>query len=264
MATVSVVTWNLNSIRLRLFHLLDFLKEYSPDIVLLQEIKCETEKFPRLEIEELGYNIAVKGQPSFNGIAILSKSPIEDVFTDLIVEELYKNEARYIEGFTSIKGVGLRVASVYVPQGTELYSQRFDFKLRFYEYLKSRCQTLLGYDEALVVGGDYNVAPELLDVYNTEHLDGTLGFHIEERKRFRSILNTGMKDAFRLMNPEMQEYSWWDYRSNGWRYNKGMRLDHLLVAPSVADKLKEVVIYTKYRGLERPSDHAPVICTISV
>ncbi|RZI47416.1 exodeoxyribonuclease III [Rickettsiales endosymbiont of Peranema trichophorum] len=263
MKQISVSTWNVNSIRSRLTHLVTFLNEYAPDVVLLQETKCQDFQFPRADIEECGYNIAMKCQPTFNGVAILSKTPIEDVWSDLVEEEGRKEEARYIEGFTTIDNINLRVASVYVPQGTEIDSPRFQFKLSFYELLKKRFQIHMDNDELLIAGGDYNVAPEAHDVYDPKALEGSLGFHMEERKRFRAILNSGMKDTFRLVHPSTQEYTWWDYRTAGWKRNHGMRLDHILASSSAADHVTEVFVCKKYRALEKPSDHAPVVCRLS-
>lgn len=258
-----IVSWNINSVKSRLENLIKFIEANQPDALLLQEIKCETQNFPYLELEDLGYNIAVNGQKSYNGVAILSKSPIEDVFTDLIKEPDFKEHARYIEGFTSIHGLNLKIASIYVPQGTEVNSERFAFKLRFYKALEERYQQLIMQDEFLIAGGDYNVAPEPMDVYDPKRLDGSLGFHLEERKSFRSILNTGIKDSFRLINPLNHEYSWWDYRSGGWQHNKGMRIDQILVSPNAANHLQSAGIYSEVRGWEKTSDHAPIYCKLA-
>ncbi len=259
-----IVSWNINSVKSRLENLIKFIHLHQPDVLLLQEIKCEKHNFPFLELEDLGYNIAVNGQKSYNGVAILSKSPIEDTFSTLIKEPLFEDHARYIESFTSVHGLNLRVASVYVPQGTEVGSDRFDFKLRFYKALENRYKELLMQDELLVAGGDYNVAPEEIDVYNPKRLDGTLGFHIEERKAFRSILNSSMKDSFRIANPLIHEYSWWDYRSSGWEHNKGMRIDQILISPTAANHLQSAGIYSEVRGWPKTSDHAPIFCKLSV
>ncbi|AIF81041.1 exodeoxyribonuclease III [endosymbiont of Acanthamoeba sp. UWC8] len=258
-----IVSWNINSVKSRLLHLIKFIEANQPDVLLLQEIKCEKHNFPFLELEELGYNIAVHGQKSYNGVAILSKSPIEDIFIDLITEPDFKEHARYIECFTRVHGLNLRVASVYVPQGTEVDSERFAFKLRFYKALEKRYRQIMIQDEMLVAGGDYNVAPENMDVYDPKKLGGSLGFHLEERKSFRSLLNMGMKDSFRVLNPLSHEYSWWDYRSSGWQHNKGMRIDQILVSPNVANHLQSAGVYSEVRGWEKASDHAPIFCKLT-
>jgi exodeoxyribonuclease-3 len=255
-----IVSWNINSVRSRLQLLVSFIKEQSPDVILLQEIKCEGNQFPFLELEDLGYNISLSGQKTYNGVAILSKSRIEDVFTDLLIDEKdeFKNEARYIEALVYINDQPIRVASIYAPQGTELNSERFNFKLRFYKHLKSRFNKLIDAEEMLVAGGDYNVAPDPIDVYDPKSLNNTLGFHINERKEFWSILNSGMIDSFRLLYPDKQEFSWWDYRSNGWKYNKGMRIDQILVSAPLLRRLVNAGIHTEVRSSEKPSDHAPI------
>lgn len=257
-----IVSWNVNSVKARLEHLISMLKEYSPAVVLLQEIKCENSKFPTEALEDLGYNIAIHGQKSYHGVAVLSKTPIEDKFTALTSEEEFSDEARYLEVLTYIGTQGVRVASVYVPNGTQVGAKKFFYKLRFFEALDLRFRELAKLGESVVVGGDYNVAPEDIDVYDPKHLDGTLGFHIEERKRFRAILNGGMYDSFRLHHPQAQEYSWWDYRGNGWQYNKGMRIDHVCVSANFVDRISGAGILAKFRGLEKASDHVPVYCVV--
>jgi exodeoxyribonuclease III len=258
-----VISWNVNSVKARLQHLITVLRKHSPDVVLLQEIKCETDKFPYLELEDLGYNIIASGQKSYNGVAILSKAPLEDVFTSLSENDNFADEARYIEAFTTINGINTRIASVYAPQGTEVNSARFDFKLRFYEYLNARYQQIHANDELIIAGGDYNVAPEEIDVYDPKHLEGKLGFHIEERKSFRAIINgAGVSDSFRMVHPHKQEFSWWDYRSNGWRYNRGMRIDQVLISSPLLSHLDDAGVISETRSWERASDHAPIFCTL--
>jgi exodeoxyribonuclease III len=250
-----VVSWNVNSIKSRLQNFFEFVDKYSPDIILLQELKCLEEAFPRMEIEEKGYNLAISGQKTYNGVAILSKSPIEDICKTLPGDD-EDTQARYIEGFT----MGMRVSSVYVPNGQEVGSDKFQYKLRFFDRLNEHVKTLRGYDEQLVIGGDYNVAPEPIDVYNPKALEGGIGFHIEERKKFRKLINNGMADSYRILHPNKQEFSWWDYRSGAWDQNKGMRIDQILLSPQSCDKLLEAGVYNEIRGKEKASDHAPIFC----
>lgn len=256
-----ICTWNVNSIKARLDHLEKIVNEAKPDVVLLQELKCVAEQFPYEAIENMGYNIAISAQKSYNGVAILSKAPIEDV-KKVLPGDAEDEQARYIEGFTNINGHGLRVASVYVPNGQEVGSDKFSYKLSFFKRLHGHIKDLLNYNEAMVLGGDYNIAPEEIDVYNPKSLDGTVCFHPEERKWIRAIINSGVYDAYRLMHPSKQEFSWWDYRTSGWQNNRGMRIDHLLISPESADKLKNVWIDNKSRGWERASDHAPVFLSM--
>jgi exodeoxyribonuclease-3 len=260
---IQIVTWNINSVRARLEHLAKCAREMSPDIILLQEIKTVNETFPHEVMLDLGYNALVHGQKSYNGVAILSKGPIEDAKLALPGDD-QDHQARYAECVTTIDGKVLRVASVYVPNGTSIKSENFHYKLHFFERLASHFKSIESFEEIFVVGGDYNVAPEDIDVYSPEHLNGQLGFHIEERKRIRNILSNGMHDIFRNMHPNAQEFSWWDYRSNGWPQNKGMRIDYLLANPQGVDATVEAGFYSEYRAMEKCSDHIPVFCKLKV
>lgn len=255
---MKIATWNVNSIKARLPNVLAWLSEAKPDVVLLQETKTLNEKFPGLEIEDLGYNLALNGQKTYNGVAILSKSPIEDVVT-VLPGEAEDDHARYIEAVIG----DVRVASVYVPNGGEVGSDKFQYKLRWFERLRDHIAELLVYEEALVVGGDYNVAPGPGDVYDPEGLAGTTCFHPDEQVRFRTILNLGMTEAYQVLNPQPHAYTWWDYRAGGWQKDHGMRIDHLLLSPQAADRLDNSGIDRAVRGQEKASDHVPVWCQLS-
>ncbi len=261
--TVKIATWNVNSIRLRIAHLTDWLRNSAPDIVLLQELKATSEVFPYMEIEELGYNVALFGQKSYNGVAILSKLPLSDIKNGLPGDD-GDAEARYIEAIASGKGFALRVASIYVPNGQSPDSDKFQYKLRFLERLRAHVESLLRFEEVLVIGGDYNVAPDPIDVYDPQGLDGTTCFHPLERAALRAITHLGVYDAFRILHPEKQVFSWWDYRGNGFDAGKGMRIDHLLLSPQAADRLESCEIVHSLRELEKPSDHAPVMCGLAL
>lgn len=256
--TLTLATFNVNSIRARLPNVIAWLKEFSPDIVLLQELKCENGQFPAMEIEDLGYNLALHGQKTYNGVAILSKHPISDVTRGLPTFP-QDEQARYIEAVveTGNKAI-LRVASIYVPNGQEPGSDKFAYKLKFLECLHEHASQLLTYDEAVILGADYNVAPAPLDVYAPAALKNTICFHPEEQKRFRAIEHLGYTDAFRAMHPETQAFSWWDYRGNGWEQNKGYRIDHLLLSPQAADKVHDAGIDSAPRNEPKASDHTPV------
>lgn len=260
---VTVATWNVNSIKSRLPQALAYLKQHAPDIVLLQELKCVDEAFPVLEIESLGYNLALHGQKTYNGVAILSKFPIDETFKGLPGDE-NDDQARYIESVISLPHGAMRVASVYVPNGQEPGSEKFSYKMRFLDRLYKHLKQLLNYEEILVVGGDYNVAPEEIDVYDPKSLDGTVCFHPEERTRFRKLLHMGFTDAYRALHPQKHQFSWWDYRGGGWQYNKGMRIDHLLLSPEATDRIKTCDIESELRGEEKSSDHVPVYCQLKI
>lgn len=263
MTNITVVTWNVNSVKSRLQHVLDFLREHSPDVVLLQELKCQTDAFPYMEIEDAGYNVAVHGQKTYNGVAILSKTPLDDIITDLPGSPC-PEQARYIEAVVSLPGCAIRVASIYVPNGQDEGSEKFPMKLAFLEALHAHAQHLLSYEEAMVLGGDYNVAPEAIDVYAPKELEGTICFHPEERKRFRALIHNGLTDAYRSLHPHVAQYSWWDYRGSSLMHNKGMRIDHLLLSPEAADMLVASDVDMAGREKEKASDHAAVSCTLKL
>jgi exodeoxyribonuclease III len=276
--SITLATWNVNSVRARLPNVLAWLKSFSPDIVLLQELKCEEGVFPAMEFEELGYNLAIFGQKTYNGVAILSKYPLSDITRGLptfpeddtaryieAVVEIGKREQRAEskENNTALRFLRsapsiLRVVSIYVPNGGEVGSDKFAYKLKFLERLREHAATLLTYDEPLVLGADYNVAPMDVDVYAPAALRNTTCFHPEEQRRFRTLEHLGYTDAFRARYPDTQAFSWWDYRGGGWEQNKGLRIDHLLLSPMAADALEDAGIDSAPRGEEKASDHAPV------
>ncbi len=253
---ISIVTWNVNSVRPRLQHLLNFLREQKPDVVLLQETKVENDKFPTMEIEELGYNIALNGQKTYNGVAILSRFVLEDVQNNL--PNFADEQARYIEAVVCLKNSALRVASVYVPNGQDLASDKFQYKMEFLDKLRAHANNLLELDEILVLGGDYNVAPEAGDVFDPQGLAGNICFHPREREKLRSILYLGLYDAWRAKHPHQHAYSWWDYRGNSFAQDKGLRIDHLLLSAKALDVMHDCEIIRTERERDTPSDHAPV------
>lgn len=266
-STISIATWNVNSIKSRLAHLLGWLKEDKPDIVLLQELKCINESFPAMEIEELGYNIAIHGQKTYNGIAILSRLPMDDVTRGLPGDDS-DEQARYIEAVVNLPGNAIRVASVYVPNGQTTDSDKYQYKLRFLERLYAHCKTLLGYEEMLVVGGDYNIAPDDKDVHDPRAWEGSVLTHEDVRRAYRKIIHLGMASS---MDPVPYhpgktggQYSWWDYRAGAFDHNDGLLIDHLLLSPQAADRLASSHINKDLRGLDKPSDHTPVIVALSI
>lgn len=260
---MKIATWNLNSINARKLHLLNWLKANKPNVVLLQELKCEEIKFPKEEIEDLGYNICVHSQKALNGVAILSLHPIEEVIIDFPGNPI-PEQARYIEAVISCNGSVVRVASVYVPNGESPDSDKYPIKVKFLDAFTNYCASLIKLDEKIIIGGDYNIAPENIDVFSPDETEHAVLFNLEMRKKFRSILNLGYYNAFRLVHPNTQEYSWWDYRAGAWQRNQGMLIDHLLLSPEAADVIKTSQIDKSVRGLERASDHVPVICELAI
>lgn len=255
---MKIATWNVNSIRSRKELVVGWLKENKPDVLLLQETKCLDDVFPKEEFEDLGYNIALYGQKTFNGVAILSLHPIEDIIKNFEGDPL-EEHARYIEAVISMPGFAVRVASVYVPNGESLDSDKYKKKFEFFDAINMHFEKLLKQEEILVVGGDFNVAPEELDTYSVDDTRDSILFDLDVRKKLRSLINSGLYDAFRLRYPSESQFSWWDYRGGAWHKNKGLRIDHLLISPEAADILSDVVIDSPMRGKESPSDHVPVV-----
>lgn len=257
---LSIATWNVNSIRARLPNVIEWLREEKPNVVLLQEIKAQDNNFPFEPLEDEGYNIAIHGQKSYNGVAILSKSPIEDVTTSFPGQE-QDPQARYIEAVTA----GVRVASVYVPNGDKVGSEKYPYKLDFLKNFECHLATLLDYDESVIIGGDYNIAPEDDDTPDPDKWTKTVLATPEVRNSFKRILHAGYTDAFRSLYPagsieQHKASTWWDYRSGAWARQEGLRIDHLLLSPQATDRLKECEVNQMTRGKEKASDHAPVIC----
>lgn len=252
-----IATWNVNSIRARLPRVLDWLADARPDIALLQELKLMDENFPTGEIEDLGYNIAAHGQKTYNGVAILSRHPIEDVRRGLPGDDS-DDHARYIEAFTA----GIRVASIYLPNGNPAPGDKFDYKIAWMDRLVAHTADLLALDEAFVLGGDYNVCPTDDDVYDPAGWADDALCRPESRNRFRSMINLGLTNAYRSLHPEPGQYSYWDYTGGAWQKGFGLLIDHLLLSPQAADRLKEAGIDRKPRGKEKPSDHTPVWCEL--
>jgi exodeoxyribonuclease-3 len=254
---VKIATWNVNSIRARLPRVVAWLGAARPDVALLQETKVADEQFPAEPLEDLGYNLALVGEPGRNGVAILANSRIEDLRHGLPGDP-DDHEARYIEALVQ----GVRVASVYVPNGTALASPRFPFKLAFLDRLRTHAEELMILDEMLVIGGDYNVAPYPIDVYDPAALDGTICYHPAERAKLRAMLHLGLYDAFRIVEPRSRAYSWWDYQGRFFRANHGLRIDHLLLSPQAVDRLEACGMDAAERAAKAPSDHVPVWCTL--
>lgn len=267
---MKIATWNVNSIKARLPNVLEWLKEVRPDIVLLQEIKCETQNFPGLEIESAGYKFHALGQKSYNGVAILSLHPIENVLEHLPEasrserlrgaqsepEEKVDTQARYLEATIQ----GIRVASIYLPNGNPVDTEKFPYKLAWLKRLQKHAASLLQNEQPIVLGGDYNVIPEAMDVYAPERWVGDALFRPESRAAFREVLQLGYTEAFRALHPNKEHaYTFWDYQAGSWQQDNGLRIDHFLLSPEATDRLVSCTIDRGPRGKEKASDHTPVI-----
>lgn len=256
-----IATWNVNSIKARLPNVLEWLKAAEPDVVCLQEIKCVTENFPCLEIEDAGYSVAVHGQKTYNGVAILARGNIEDVRTGLpgMSDD---EQARYIEGAVELDGRMIRIASIYLPNGNPVDSEKFPYKLRWMDALRDHAADLLKQEEPVVLAGDYNIIPENGDVYDPDRWRDDALFRMESRRKFRAILNLGYTEAYRTLHREIGRYTFWDYQGGAWQKGFGLRIDHLLLSPQATDLLEACDIDTAPRGKPKASDHTPIWCTL--
>jgi exodeoxyribonuclease-3 len=259
---MKIATFNVNSIKARVDTVLTWFKQAEPDVALLQEIKCETNAFPSFELEALGYNSAVLGQKSYNGVAIVSKHKIEDMRTGLPGDA--DDQARYIEGVVATKAGAVRVASLYAPNGNPADSDKYPYKLKWMDKLIAHTAELLEHEEALVLGGDYNIIPTADDVYDAQAWLNDALFKLETRRKLRQLVNLGLTDAFRACNAAAHQYTFWDYQAGAWQKDRGLRIDHLLLSPQAADRLKTCAIDKHVRAWEKPSDHVPVWCELAV
>jgi exodeoxyribonuclease III len=253
-----VATWNVNSIKQRHDHVLRFLREAVPDVLCLQELKSPDEAVPKAEIEALGYNVALHGQKAFNGVAILSRHPMEDV-TRGLPGDPEDEQARYIEALITPAGrPPLRVASIYLPNGNPVPTAKFAYKLAWMERLATHAANLLLLEEPLVLAGDYNVIPDGRDAYDPAAWVEDALFRPETRAAFHRLLALGLTEAVRACDDAAGLYTFWDYQAGAWQRNKGIRIDHLLLSPQAADRLAETAIHKATRGWDKPSDHVPV------
>lgn len=257
-----IATWNVNSVRQRIEHLLRYLKTVSPDILCLQELKCLDEAFPRMEVEAAGYNVVTHGQKTFNGVAILSKKPFDEVRTGLPGDES-DSQARYLEAVVSHGAGVVRVASIYLPNGNPPQTEKYAYKLAWMERLRAHARDLLKLEEPLVLAGDYNVIPAARDAANPQAWEGDALYLPQTRAQFQALLNLGLTDALRAATDAPGLYTFWDYQAGAWQRNNGIRIDHLLLSPQAADRLVDVTIDKELRGEDKPSDHVPVRIALS-
>jgi exodeoxyribonuclease-3 len=245
-----IVTWNVNSLNVRLPHVLGFLSEYQPDILALQETKVPDEKFPRAEIEAAGYHVIFSGQKTYNGVAIISKSEATGIETDL--PGLDDPQRRVLAATIDEQ----RIINLYVPNGQEVGSEKYDYKFRWLSALHDYLKSELSRHERLIALGDYNIAPADIDIYNPKRWQGKIMCSEPEREMFRSLLELGLNDSIRQLYPDEPMHSWWDYRLNAFKRGWGIRIDHILTTAALS--LGAGGVHQAERGKERPSDHAPV------
>jgi len=252
-----IATWNVNSIKQRIDNLTAWLAERQPDLVCLQETKCVDEAFPREPIEALGYNLAVHGQKTFNGVAVLSKLRFDEVTPRLPGDDA-DDHARFIEAVVSTAHGAVRVASIYLPNGNPPDTEKYTYKIQWLERLTRYAEERLALEEPLILAGDFNVIPAALDARNPAAWTGDALFLPQTREKFRTLCNLGLTDAVRATSDAAGLYTFWDYQAGAWQKNNGIRIDHLLLSAQAADRLLAAGIDKHVRAWEKPSDHVPV------
>lgn len=259
---MKIVTWNINGVKARIEVLTTWLQESDPDIVCLQEIKSVDDGFPRFELEALGYHVETHGQKGFNGVAILSKKSPEEVTRGLPGDDA-DEQARFIEAVFSTGNGALRVASLYLPNGNPIDTEKFPYKLRWMARLERWAEERLALEEPLILAGDYNVIPEPVDAKVPEAWVNDALFQPETRQAFRRFENLGFTDAVRSVTDAAGTYTFWDYQAGAWQKNNGIRIDHLMLSPEAANLLESASIEKHVRAWEKPSDHVPVAISIA-
>ena len=256
---MKLVTWNINSLNVRLPRVLDWLAQNRPDVLCLQELKLEDHRYPRAELEAAGYQSHVFGQKTYNGVAILAREGVHvgDVATGM---KGFDDEQKRVIAATVD---GIRIVCAYVPNGQSVGSDKYEYKLRWCAAAESYLREALGAFKDLAFVGDLNIAPEPRDVHDPKRWEGKIHFSEPERAAFRALIELGFKDAFRLFEQPEKQFTWWDYRLAAFQRGWGLRIDHVLLSPALAARCTACAIDVEPRKLERPSDHAPVICELA-
>lgn len=253
-----IATWNVNSIKARLANVTDWTRAAKPDVLLLQEIKCQDADFPRLEFESLGYSVHTHGQKSYNGVALLSLQKPDAVRIRLDGEDA-DEQARYIEADIA----GITICGLYLPNGNPRPGEKYDYKLRWMERLRLHAANLLAAETPFLMAGDFNICPTDVDVFDPVGFAEDALCAPDSRRAWRRLLNLGLTEAWRALHPRTVDYSFWDYQAGCWPKNNGLRIDHFLLSPQLADRLVGCEIDREPRGREKASDHTPVICEIA-
>lgn len=262
MTKVSIATWNINSIRARLKILIGWLKKKKPDILLLQELKAHEDNIPRSEIEDLNYNFITFGQKAYNGVAILSKYPVSDITYNLpnFKKDL---QSRYIEAFVNLENKGIRVASIYVPNGNPINTDKYTYKLKWLEKFYDHAKKLLDFEEYTVLGGDFNICPKSIDAADENLISNDAIYTKDVKKIYKNIINTGYYDTFRSINSELPGFTYWDY-GQSFKNDIGVRIDHFFMSPYALDIVNNIYVDKEPRAMEKPSDHTPLVVEIEI
>jgi exodeoxyribonuclease-3 len=253
---MKIISWNVNSIRARIENVLDYIKDSKPDILFLQEIKTQIDNFPFEKFKNIGYHSYVFGQKSYNGVAFLSKSKIDNVNNDFFKDVL--KQSRIITGDISINKRKIKLINIYVPNGNPVDTEKYEYKKNWLSLFNKAVKKELSINSNIIISGDFNVIPEEIDVYDAKRYENDALYKLEIRKKYRELINLGFSDIYRYFNKSKQEYTFWDYFAGSWQKNFGMRIDHFLISNNMISKTKSVNINKKPRSKTKPSDHTPI------
>jgi len=253
---MKIISWNVNSVRARIENILNYIRESNPDILFLQEIKTQNENFPSATFKENGYNSYVFGQKSYNGVAFLSKSKIENVKNDFIKDKF--KQSRIITGEIFLNKKKTKIINIYVPNGNPVNTEKYEYKKNWLTSFIKKVKKELVTNSNLIISGDFNIIPEEIDVYDYKRYENDALFKLEIRKKYREIINLGFNDIYRHFNKSKQEYTFWDYFAGSWQKNYGMRIDHFLISNNLLENIKSININKKPRSKTKPSDHTPI------
>jgi len=251
-----ISSWNVNSVRARIENITDYLKKFSPDVLMIQEIKTEEQNFPYDNFSSLDYESHVFGQKSYNGVAIISKPKLENIRIDLIKDKL--KQSRIISAEIKYKKKNIQLINIYIPNGNPVDTEKYFYKKKWLDALIKNLKTLSKKNENIILGGDFNIIPSAEDVYNVKSFEDDALYRLEIRKKLREMINLGFHDVFRHINNDKEGYTFWNYMRGAWEKNNGMRIDHFLVSNSLLSNVKNIKINKDPRGKEKPSDHTPI------
>ena len=251
-----VSSWNVNSVRARIENIKEYIKKFSPDVLMMQEIKTPNETYPYDEIKNLKYENYVFGQKSYNGVAIISKKKLSNIKNDIFKDKL--KQSRIITADVKHKTKNIQIINIYTPNGNPVDTEKYDYKIYWLDSLIKTLKKILKQNENIIIGGDFNIIPPAEDVHNPKSYENDALFRLEIRKRLRELINLGFHDAYRHIYPDKEGYTFWDYTSGAWQKNNGMRIDHFLVSNSLINIIKDVKINKFPRGRTKPSDHTPI------
>ena len=253
---MKISSWNVNSVRARIKNINDYIKDSSPDVLLLQEIKTQNENFPIDEFKKLGYQSYVFGQKSYNGVAIISKNELNNINKSFIKDNL--NQARIITAELKLKSKKLELINIYVPNGNPVDTEKYEYKKEWLKKFITNIEKKIHKNSNILIAGDFNIIPEEIDVHDFKRYENDALGRLEIRKKYRELINLGFKDVYRFKNKAKQEYTFWDYFAGSWQKNYGMRIDHFLLSNSLIENVKSIKINKKPRSKEKPSDHTPI------